>query len=441
MGLEDIVNRIHNLVDRTSNNKLSRLVYSPCRPTVQTLDNVFEGFFENFQENKIKNLSSYLAGVIVSSPIYLYLHEALHNFANKLVGGVQYGISMSKYFGGSLINKILPWVTTDVREGELGTSQVSCPINVTAPDVMFELLIPYILTIPGFMMLQKGLKEKKPFWTASGTAYIIPTINVMLKSLTKDGDIYKASNTVFNNSSISIIGALLAGSAILYGSRRIAEFYKPKKSRMRTAITGALAVGAIAGLTAFIAPKETYEQRGERLKQSGENLLKVYNYNGYLREIERLEKEFPDASFIQYKTKYPDIAVSNIISLDPEKRTQETIRAVRGASDDKRAEIAIRLMECMAINDEQSIDAIMAGVTNADECMRYSLRHMSIRSSIYFLKKYPGSRYYDEIKEHLTQELKAWYDALECPDGVINYVQENVPIRSRQEVINYLTQQ
>ncbi len=439
MGLEDIVNRIHNLAGKTINSKLSKLIYAPCKPTVQTLDSIFEGFFDNFQENKIRNLSSYLAGVIISSPLYLYLHESLHHFANKLIGGVQYEISMSKYLGGSLINKILPWVTTDVSRGNLGSSLVSYPINVTNQEKMFVDLLPCALTIPGFVMLQKGIKERKPFWTASGTVFIIPTINLMTESLTKDKDIYNALNTVFSNPSISIIAALLTGSAMLYASRKIAEAYKPKKSGLRTALTGALAVGAIVGLTAFIAPKETYEQRGERLKQSGENLLKVYNYNAYLREIERLEKEFPDASFIQYKTRYPDIAVSNIISLDPERRTQETIKAVRGASDDKRAEIAVKLMECLAISDEQSIDAIMDGVTNADECMRYSLRHMSIRSSIYFLKKYPGSRYYDEIKEHLKLELKEWYESLECPDVVINYVQENVPIRARQDIVDYLT--
>lgn len=117
------------------------------------------------KESAKRNLAA-LLGYASITPFYVFAHEGLHSVAYKLMGhGIDY-FGVSELAGGSVFQKMFPWVSTNLREfvdkwnlfGSVNTEP-----EPSRAEYASGLFAPYILTPLGIYLLQKGREKGSRF--------------------------------------------------------------------------------------------------------------------------------------------------------------------------------------------------------------------------------------------------------------------------------------
>jgi len=279
-----------------------------------------------YWKNWIKRSLPLAAGIAITAPISLFAHEALHAATNKLLGGVNYQIYMSPAMGGELVKKIIPYINTnsEFAQGDnssyLGRAVMSRNVETTSLEGVLITAAPYLLSVLGAHLVNKGIREKDLFKAGVGISLAVPLLNnwhgkgTDLAYIARMGfyqlqDIMpSASNYLMEN--LDVIGGALIAS-ITYAlaakaSDALLDKIKPVKKCLwkrakEYSIATAAALTVIIGLVSAAEPLQTTEAERLNLFQSKiTSLERTFNekdFNNYFAGIKELQKEFPEFNY------------------------------------------------------------------------------------------------------------------------------------------------
>jgi hypothetical protein len=125
-------------------------------------------------KNTLKRAGSFVLGNAMVLPFYVLGHEAIHAASYKLLGkGVDY-LGLRKELGGGLLEKIFPFISSNVNEFEenvLGAA--GSFMNGSPLESLVGSSAPFILTPLGIMLMRKAGKQGSRF--REGIGFLIAT--------------------------------------------------------------------------------------------------------------------------------------------------------------------------------------------------------------------------------------------------------------------------
>src|SRR3989344_7956288 len=277
-----------------------------------------------YWKNWIKRSLPLAAGITITAPISLLAHETLHAATNKLLGGVNYQIYMSPAMGGDFIKKIIPYITTNTEfaQGD-NSSYLGRAVMSRSSEITSGVLItaaPYLLSVLGAHLVNKSIREKDLFKAGVGISLAAPLLNnwhdkgTDLAYLAQVG-FYQLSNIMPSVSNYLMENLDVAGGALIASityalaakaSDALLDKIKPVKKCLwkrakEYSISTAAALLLTAGLVSAAEPLQTTEAERLNLFQSNvTSLERTFNekdFNNYLAEINKLQKEFPEFNY------------------------------------------------------------------------------------------------------------------------------------------------
>ena len=122
---------------------------------------IFRGFVSCLEGPKPHlNLVLALTGVLVGWWLYVPLHELLHALGCRMGGGEVSRLDIQPLYGGTLLAKVFHFVVADG-----GYAGRLSGFDTGGSDWVYALTValPFVLTLPGFWMIEKALRKQRPF--------------------------------------------------------------------------------------------------------------------------------------------------------------------------------------------------------------------------------------------------------------------------------------